>query len=110
MTAQLPLDFSAAIRARDEALERVERVTSADFRERAERFVLAYLAAHGATPGEVLTDKGWTLGGLRPSSLKHWGPVFAKLHRRRVIHCVGYVPRMRGHGTAGGRVWELRQG
>jgi len=109
-TEQLTLSFDRAARERDVALERIDRVTSDDFRERAERFVLAYLGAHGATPGEVLVEKCGSVGGLRPTDLRHFGTVFRSLSMRGVIVCVGYCNRARGHSTAGGRIWELAEG
>jgi len=109
LSAQLPLDFSAAIRARDAALGRCEQSGGEKFRSDAARFILAYLGAHGETPGEVLTEKGWEFG-LRPTSLKHWGPVFMRLLREQRIEQCGTARRMRGHGSTGGKVYRLRQG
>ena len=79
-----------------------------DFRARAREFVLAYLRQHGATAGEVVTDMA-IASGLRPHDPRAFGPVYAYLanKKRRLIVCVDYVPRTKGHGTAGGRVWAL---
>lgn len=77
-----------------------------DFRERAAAFVLAYLKRYGATSGEVLTSMA-IASGLAPTDARAFGPVFAKLSRRRQIVCTGFCTRTKGHGTAGGRVWGL---
>lgn len=80
----------------------------AEFRIRARQFVLDYLRQYGATSGEVITDMA-IAAGLAPHDARAFGPVFAYLaHKnRRQIVCVGLVPRQKGHGTAGGRVWAL---
>lgn len=87
--------------------ERTE-VEQPEFRERARAFVLEYLRQYGATSGEVITDMA-IAAGLAPHDARAFGPVFACLaHKnRRQIVCVGLVPRQKGHGTAGGRVWAL---
>lgn len=80
----------------------------AEFRIRARQFVLDYLRQYGATSGEVITDMA-IAAGLAPHDARAFGPVFAYLaHKnRRQIVCVGLVPRQKGHGTAGWRVWAL---
>jgi hypothetical protein len=80
----------------------------ADFRERGREFVLAYLRQYGATSGEVITD-AMKMAGIRPQDDRAFGPIYAYLanEKRRQIVCVGLVPRVKGHGTAGGRVWAL---
>lgn len=35
-----------------------------------------------------------------------FGQLFRVLARRGDIRCVGYCERRKGHGTAGGRVWD----
>lgn len=81
---------------------------SADFRERASAFILAYLAANGATSGEALTD-ACKAAGIRPPAGKDdrlFGPVFNGLSQERRIRQCGSTVRLKGHGTSGGRVWE----
>lgn len=87
--------------------DKAERA-EAQFRERARQFVLDYLRQYGATSGEVITDMA-VAAGIVPHDARAFGPVFGYLaHKcRRQIVCVGYVPRAKGHGTAGGRVWAL---
>jgi hypothetical protein len=104
MTHQL--DWLTATRARDEALERCERVTSDAFRDGASRCITAYLGAHGPQSGELLVEKCKAFGYV-PTDDRHFGVVLKKLVAQGKIRCVGYVMRAKGHGTAGGRVWEL---
>lgn len=67
---------------------------------------VAYLEAHGPTPGEDLVMVARKAGHI-PHDDRAFGAVFAGLSRKKRIKCVDFVPRRRGHGTAGGRVWAL---
>lgn len=87
------------------AADKAERMDDG-FRERAHAFVLGYLAQHGPSAGEDITDAA-VMAGIKPAELRAFGPVYATLARRGLIACVGYCARRRGHGTAGGRVWRL---
>ena len=65
----------------DILLARVEAKANADssgFTLKAARFILQYLAAHGATCGEVITDAA-KVAGVRPLNDKHFGPVYQRL-------------------------------
>ena len=101
------LDFSGALRARNRMLDLSERVTSDEFRERAAAHIVGTLRERGPSSGEVLVSL-CEAAGIRSTSSKHFGTVFAGLNRRRVIECVGYGLRAKGHGTAGSRIWRLR--
>jgi len=82
---------------------------SADFRERASAFILAHLEAHGATSGEALTDACKSAGIRPPQGMddRAFGPVYQRLaHSQRIRQC-GTATRLKGHGTAGARVWDL---
>ena len=107
---QLQLDWTQATRARDEALERIGRVVDPSFTRDGERFVLAYLAAHGEVPGEDLTDAAERIGGIRPTDGRHWGSIFMRLKRRGLIEVCGSCKRRKGHASSGGNVYRLRQG
>jgi hypothetical protein len=99
----------AVILARDEAMARVAshaEERAPDFTERAQGFVLRYLQEHGPTSGEVLS-LACKAAGIRPHDDRAFGPVYFTLSRRRLIEQVGTTLRARGHGTAGGRVWQL---
>lgn len=43
--------------------------------------------------------------GIRPPDDRAFGAIFAKAIREGLIAPVGYAPRVKGHGTAGGRVY-----
>lgn len=77
----------------------------------ARAFVLNWLTEYGATPGEDIVDAAHKTG--RPDLIAHdaraWGGVFASLSRQR-IRCVrSDLPRKRGHGTSGGKLWAISQ-
>lgn len=76
--------------------------------EEVARIVVQHLVDHGPTPGEDLVLIAKSAGHV-PHDDRAFGAVFAGLSRREKIVCVKYVPRRRGHGTAGGRVWGLAQ-
>ena len=90
----------------------LERVAAKADREResftadACAFVLAYLTAHGPTPGETLTD-ACKASGLKPADDRAFGPVYQRLAQANQIRVCGSTTRRRGHGTSGGRVWIL---
>lgn len=76
------------------------------FRERAAAFVLGYLAQHGVSSGELITDAA-KLAGIRPPDARAFGPIYAKLLRDKRIKRVGECARRHGHGTRGGSVYAL---
>ena len=78
----------------------------ADFRDRAREFVLRYLALHGPSSGEDVTDAAIE-DGIAPSDARSFGAIYAWLNKYRHIRCVGIVARKKGHGTAGGRIWDI---
>ena len=91
------------------ALEARTARLSADFRERASAFILAHLEQHGATSGEALTDACKSAGIRPPQGMddRAFGPVYQRLaHSQRIRQC-GTATRLKGHGTAGARVWDL---
>lgn len=73
--------------------------------DKAKAFILDYLARHGATAGEVLTDK---CSKVYPAhDARAFGAVFKALATARKIKVVGSAKRMKGHGTSGCNVWDL---
>ena len=105
----LSLNFEQAIEDRDRALARVSQHAEdahPGFLERARAFIVAYLQEHGPTPGEVLT-LACKAAGIRSHDDRAFGAVYLGLARAGRIKKVGTVPRMRGHKTAGGNVWDL---
>ena len=91
------------------ALEAKTARLSADFRERASAFILAHLAVNGATSGEALTDACKEAGIVPPPGKddRSFGPVYHGLSEDRRIRVCGTATRLKGHGTAGARVWEI---
>jgi hypothetical protein len=68
-------------------------------------FVLAYLAEHGPTPGEVLVTEASR--DNPPHDGRAFGAVFGRLSRAGRIVKHGFTTRRKGHGTAGGIIWAL---
>jgi len=99
-------------RAKDAGRRGMERaesraiVADSDFPERARAFVLQYLAEHGETSGEVVTNAA-ERAGIKPPDARAFGSVYAHLSRNKRITCVGIVERFKGHGVPGARVWKL---
>ena len=91
-----------------EAGERAEFKAGPGFGERALNFIREYADAARAAgrtfTGEEATDAA-KLAGIRPPDDRAFGPVFAKAIRTSVIRVVGYVPRVKGHGSAGGKLY-----
>lgn len=50
------------------------------------------------------------VAGIRPPDDRAFGSIFAKAIRDGIIKPVGFAPRVKGHGTAGGRVYARGEG
>lgn len=50
------------------------------------------------------------VAGIRPPDDRAFGAIFAKAIREGVIVPVDFAPRVKGHGTAGGRVYVRGEG
>lgn len=78
------------------------------FGERALNFIRDYAdaarKAGRAFAGEDCTNAA-KAAGIRPHDDRAFGPVYAKAIRTSVIRVVGYVPRVKGHGSAGGKLY-----
>ena len=73
----------------------------------AKRFILDYLASFGATPGETLVYEA-EARGLIAHDARAFGGIFGNLSRTGQIVCLrSDLPRKRGHGTTGGKLWAL---
>ncbi len=102
--------MESAYAARDAAVATVEanaEEQSPGFVDRAAAFVLERLAS-GPESGEELT-LACKRAGIVPHDDRAFGPVYMRLSRRKLIVKAGSVPRMRGHGAAGGNVWKLAE-
>ena len=95
-----------AIQRRDSAMAKVQANAGETFGRLAREFIVQYLSANGATPGEDITD-ACVAAGIEPHDTRAFGPVYMSLSKKGVIRKAGMVPRRKGHATAGGYVWEL---
>lgn len=111
LTVGALFDQAAVNAARDEAMDQVASKairTAPEFYLEARAFVVRYLEANGPTAGEVLT-MACRRAGIVPHDDRAFGPVYLSLLRSHTIERVGTARRERGHGTAGGNVWDLRR-
>lgn len=76
----------------------------AQFREKALTFIVAHISQHAPVSGESTTLAA-VLAGIRPRDDRHFGAVFQKALREKRIYVVGEVQRLRGHGSAGGKLY-----
>lgn len=106
---QMALNFTVAREqgraAADACLEKAEDVAQFDSAGAA-KFILGELVRFGESSGEILVEQAIT-HGFRPHDARAFGPIFAGLSRKGLIRTVGYCTRTKGHGTAGGRLWDL---
>jgi hypothetical protein len=108
------LTIEDAIAAGQEAAQACnDKAESLGFSTDAARaFVLAWLAEYGPTPGEAIVEAAENThrADLRGHDQRCWGAVFGKLSRDHRIRCLrSDLPRKRGHGTSGGKLWGLVQ-
>lgn len=122
MLEQLNIDFAAvrACSSMEQAKEQgatamqacTDKAKSLGFSTDAARaFVLHWLAEYGPTSGEDLVEAAQrtTRSDLQAHDMRAWGGVFAALSGKR-IHCLrSDLPRKRGHGTSGGKLWAVLQ-
>lgn len=93
----------------------LDAATSTDpgFGKRAYAFIVAYVreqaAVLGSVPGEQVTLAARS-AGIAPHDDRAFGAVYAKAIRNGDIRVVGTCPRVRGHGTAGGRLYAPGNG
>lgn len=103
-----PLDQARAAGAAAGELARgkAERLEPG-FTERAREHILATLQRLGTASGEYLTDA--CIGaGIKAPDARAFGSVFASMSRAGLIRCLrSDLPRARGHGTSGGKLWGL---
>lgn len=76
----------------------------ADFRKKALAFIVAHIEQHRRVSGESTTLAA-VLAGIRPRDDRHFGAVYQKALRDKLIHVVGQVPRLRGHASLGGKLY-----
>jgi hypothetical protein len=91
------------LEAGQRSMERAEEANPG-FSERALAFIVEYVRAKGEVPGESATLAAVD-AGINPPDQRAFGPVYAMALRRGLIHVVRYIPRVRGHGSAGGKLY-----
>lgn len=113
---QLAIDFMPRVRAaRRLGAEAGERSRSKaeeqcpGFSERALNFIVAYVRQQGEATGEDTTNAA-VMAGIRPDDTRSFGPIYKKAIREGLIRVVGYVPRVRGNGSAGGKLYASGAG
>ncbi len=108
---QIAIDFATRVQfARKLGTEAGERCRNkADevcpgFSELALNFIAEYARTHSRFSGEVCT---WAMkdAGIRAHDDRAVGPAYAKAIRLGIIQIVGYVPRVRGHASMGGKLY-----
>ena len=76
--------------------------------EGASKFILGWLRAYGPTSGEDLTDAAQA-HGYRPHDGRSFGGVFLRLINAKEVEILREdLPRRRGHGTSGGRLYGAK--
>lgn len=76
-----------------------------EFKAKALEFIVKYIRQVGESTGESATLAA-VLAGIKPHDQRAFGPVYQKAIRQGLIRVVGYAPRVRGHGSAGGKVYR----
>lgn len=75
------------------------------FGARALAFIVKHVRERGAVSGESITMAA-TASGIRPKNGdRAFGGIYAKAIRKGYIRVHSYVPRVRGHGTSGGKLY-----
>jgi hypothetical protein len=87
------------------ALQRAEDADAA-FPELARTFILDHLRVVRKASGEDLVDIAKAKGATPPDD-RAFGSIFASMARKNLIRHAGFALRKKGHGTAGGRIWEF---
>lgn len=116
MNGQLTMTFTArartARRLGDEAgnhcADKAEQ-GDPEFRAKALEFIVAFIRQQGQATGESATLAA-VLAGIRPHDQRAFGPVYQTAIKRNLIRVIGYVPRVRGHGSAGGKLYAPGEG
>jgi hypothetical protein len=105
--ASLSRRAATARKLGDEAGQRC--ATKADevcpgFGAKAFDFICAYADEHAQFAGEDCT-LAMKQAGIQAHDDRATGSAYAKALRENRIRVVGYVPRVRGHGSAGGKLY-----
>lgn len=75
--------------------------------EGAGRFIVGWIRRYGPTSGEALV-RAAKEHGFRPHDARAFGPVFKRLLKHEQVKALrSDLPRERGHGTSGGRLYGV---
>lgn len=75
------------------------------FRSKALAFIVGYIRQQGEATGESTTQAA-VLAGINPHDQRAFGPVYQKAIKDGLIRVVALVPRIKGHGSMGGKVYR----
>lgn len=75
------------------------------FGARALAFIVNHVREKGRVPGESVTLAATAAGIRSRKGDRAFGSIYAKAIRLNFIRVVGYCPRLRGHGTSGGKLY-----
>lgn len=113
--SQLTLNFDAARaagRAGASAALKCAEKEDPEFSAKAKAAILAHLRVVGQASGEDLVDIAKAKGAIPRKGDRAFGGVFLALANPKnpQIWCIrSDLPRKRGHGTSGGKLWGLVQ-
>ena len=100
LNEQLPIDFAAAVAARDrgiaQAADHAERLEDG-FGERAFQFICTYAETHRVFISEECTAAAAAAGLVSPADPRAWGAPFQRAARARVIEKIGFGISQRRH-------------
>lgn len=108
LLGRVPLLNARAIgeAAAEACVEKAERVVGFDA-DGAGKFIVGWITRYGPTSGESLV-RAATEHGFRPHDGRAFGSVFKKLLAAEKIKVLrSDLPRERGHGTSGGRLYGV---
>lgn len=89
------------------SLDKAEK-HSPGFAEAAKEAILAHLKAVGQASGEDLVEIAKAHGAVPENGDRAFGGIFNSLRKGGQIVCLrSDLPRKRGHGTSGGRLWAI---
>ena len=111
MSLQLTITDAIAQGAQGMALSTAKAQLQGFDTEQARAFVLAHLAKHGPTSGEDLVEAAELTRRPELFALdqRAWGSVFKCLSGKSIRCLRADLPRKRGRGTSGGRLWAVFQ-
>lgn len=110
MTHQLAINFSRTL-GEEAATRCLSKAEASGFdSEGAGRFIHGWVVRHGPTSGEDLVDAAMA-HGYRGHDARCFGPIFRRLLNKKMLLVLrSDLPRKRGHGTSGGRLYGVGRG